>query len=170
VSVGELAGASLCIDGFNVLISLEVALGGGLLLAGQDGALRDLASVHGSYRRVLETPEALERAIEELSLMRAGAVTWYLDRPVSNSGNLARLLRQRFNERGLVWRAELVESADRAIVAAAGVAVSADGGVLDRAPRWFDLAGRVIRERISSAWVLDLTSALGCPESFLRDP
>ena len=47
------------IDGFNVVASVESALGGGVLLLSRDGALRDMASVHGSYRLVEETHAAL---------------------------------------------------------------------------------------------------------------
>ena len=35
-------------------------LAGGVLLAGRDGAYRDMASMHGSYRKVAETRPALE--------------------------------------------------------------------------------------------------------------
>ncbi|MBV1858670.1 MAG: DUF434 domain-containing protein, partial [Nannocystaceae bacterium] len=37
--VGVLAGGRLAIDAFNVLIGMETALGGGVLLRGADGAL-----------------------------------------------------------------------------------------------------------------------------------
>ncbi|MDO8540631.1 MAG: DUF434 domain-containing protein [Opitutaceae bacterium] len=45
---GALAGAELWLDGYNLLISLEAALGGGVLLLGRDGCVRDLASLHGT--------------------------------------------------------------------------------------------------------------------------
>jgi hypothetical protein len=48
------------IDGLNCLIILESALSHGIVLRGRDGALRDLASVHGTYRQVAETSFAIE--------------------------------------------------------------------------------------------------------------
>src|SRR6266404_1471952 len=45
----------LLIDGFNLILTLESALGGGVMLVGRDGCYRDMASVHGTYRRVEET-------------------------------------------------------------------------------------------------------------------
>src|SRR2546429_7739130 len=60
VPATALAGTSLHVDGFNQLITIEAALSGGLVLRGHDGALRDLASVHGSYRTIIETQTALE--------------------------------------------------------------------------------------------------------------
>lgn len=52
----QLRGQALLVDGFNCLITCEAALSGGLVLRGRDRCLRDLASIHGSYRHVQETP------------------------------------------------------------------------------------------------------------------
>jgi hypothetical protein len=155
----ELEGEALAVDGFNACITLEVALSGGLVLVGRDGAHRDLASVHGNYRRVTETPRALELLVESLAVLEPARVTWYFDRPVSNSGTLAGLLRRRFEVLGLRWEAELVDYADRHVSGSGLVSISADSGVLDVAERWFDLAGWVIRERLPAAWRIDLTTA-----------
>ncbi len=61
VASSDFRGQVLDIDGFNVLTTLEAALAGGVLLRGRDGCLRDMASMHGSYRRVAETEPALRR-------------------------------------------------------------------------------------------------------------
>ena len=50
-----LAGRPLWLDGYNVLTTVEAALAGGVVLAARDGAYRDMASMHGSYRKVAET-------------------------------------------------------------------------------------------------------------------
>ena len=52
-------GSPLRIDGFNLILTLESAVGGGVVLGGRDGCYRDMASVHGTYRRVEETRSAL---------------------------------------------------------------------------------------------------------------
>lgn len=46
-------GNTLFIDGFNLLITLESALSGGFILEGVDGCYRDMASIHGSYKRAV---------------------------------------------------------------------------------------------------------------------
>ncbi len=56
----RLPGAALWLDGYNVLTTIEAALAGGVILIGRDGACRDMASMHGSYRKVAETLPALE--------------------------------------------------------------------------------------------------------------
>ena len=47
----SIQGRLLRIDGFNLILTLESALGGGVVLGGRDGCYRDMASVHGTYRR-----------------------------------------------------------------------------------------------------------------------
>lgn len=51
----------LALDGFNVLLTIEAALSGGVVLLRRDGCLRDIASVHGTYRQVDGTVPAIER-------------------------------------------------------------------------------------------------------------
>ena len=86
VGAQELAGAQVQIDGFNVIIVLESALSGGLVLVGRDGCCRDMASIHGSYRRVDETLAAVDLVGRTLAELGAASARILLDRPVSNSG------------------------------------------------------------------------------------
>lgn len=158
-----LAGRTLSVDGFNACITLEAALSGGAVLVGRDGAHRDLASVHGTYRRVLETRAALDLALGALAAARPAGVRWLFDRPVSNSGSLAALVRERIEHVAgagalasfVRWSVDVIDAPDRALIAAE-VAVSCDGGVIDQAPAWFDLPGYVIAESVREAWVVEL--------------
>jgi hypothetical protein len=152
----QLCGAALRVDGFNVCITLEAALSGGVVLVGRDGAHRDLASVHGNYRRVSETPPALELLVKRLLELQPARLSWYFDRPVSNSGILAGLLRRSLAAHGSEAEVLLSDRVDAEVSAAGSVAVSADSGVLDAAERWFDLAGATIREHVPEAWKVDL--------------
>ena len=97
-------GRALHVDGFNVLIVCESILGGGPVFIGRDGAHRDLASVHGAWRRVSDTTEAVERMGALLARAAPSGVVFWLDRPVSNSGRLAGTLRAIAAERGWPWR------------------------------------------------------------------
>src|SRR5688500_4697039 len=67
VSGATIADAELWIDGYNLLISIEAALSGGVILAGRDGCYRDLASLHGTYREVTETTPAFQLIGETLA-------------------------------------------------------------------------------------------------------
>jgi hypothetical protein len=44
---------TILIDGFNLLITIESALSGGYIFIGVDGGIRDLSSIHWSYKRVI---------------------------------------------------------------------------------------------------------------------
>jgi hypothetical protein len=59
VPIEALAGLPLAIDGYNLLITIEAALSAGLIFRGRDGCFRDLASIHGTYRKVEETVPAV---------------------------------------------------------------------------------------------------------------
>jgi len=123
VAPEALRGRPLWIDGYNVLTTIEAALGGGVLLFACDGALRDMASMHGSYRKVAETVPALEligRTIADLGVTES---IWYLDRPVSNSGRLKGIMEQLAAERGWAWRVDLVDDPDAVLTTAVGAAV-----------------------------------------------
>ena len=153
----SLAGATLAIDAFNVLIGMETALGGGVLLRGVDGALRDLSSVHGSYRRVEVTEAALDALVATLVGWSPAAVAWFVDRPVSNSGRLAGWIRDRAPE-GIDWTVELPYDADSAVIDANAVGCSADARVLDLAPAWVDLVSATAEAHAAEAWIVDLRS------------
>ena len=59
VEISAIAGQALFIDGYNVLITVEAAISSGVIFIGRDGTYRDLASIHGTYRKVTETITAI---------------------------------------------------------------------------------------------------------------
>ena len=156
VEVEAAEGASLIVDGFNLVITLEAALSGGVLVRGRDGCVRDLSSVHGSYRAVEETERAVMLAGEALAALAPESVLWLLDSPVSNSGRLAARVRGVAAARGWPWEVRVEFNPDREIVNSGRIAVTSDSNVLDGVARWLNL-GRVIVERyVETAWVIDL--------------
>src|SRR5437870_9797216 len=104
VSVKDIKSQKLSIDGFNLIITIEAALSGGVLLLCRDGCIRDLSSVHGSYRSVNEAVQAVELIGDLLASVKVRSVVWLLDRPVSNSGRLASLLRELAEQHAWPWR------------------------------------------------------------------
>jgi len=151
-----LAGATVHVDGFNVLITLERALSGGPVLRGADGAVRDLAGVHGSWRARAPTGAAIAAAGRYLHAARVAEVCWWLDRPVSNSGRLAGMLRDAAVEAGWPWRVEVVAAPDPILAEAQGVVASSDGWILDRCAAWYSLDGAVLAEAVPGMWIVDL--------------
>lgn len=153
----ELAGRELLLDGYNVLLTVEAALGGGVVLAARDGTFRDMAAMSGHYRRVDQTVPALERIGSLLVAHGCRGARWLLDRPVSNSGRLKRLIETAAAGGGWPWEVELVASPDRLLCEADGLIASADSAVLDRCRRWVNLARHVVTEQVPGAWVVDLS-------------
>ncbi|MCL2164822.1 MAG: DUF434 domain-containing protein [Oscillospiraceae bacterium] len=82
------AGKTIYIDGFNQIITLEVALSDGMLFVGQDGCVRDLAELRGTYRLIPQTMTAIDIIKGVCSELNVSDVVIMLDEPVSNSGRL----------------------------------------------------------------------------------
>ncbi|HJW72246.1 MAG TPA: DUF434 domain-containing protein [Geothrix sp.] len=156
VASGALRGQPLWIDGYNVLTTLEAALAGGILLAACDGALRDMASMHGSYRKVQETLPALRHLGRHLASWGVGEAVWLLDRPVSNSGRLKQLMEDLAREQGWPWRIELTADPDGMLASSPEIVATADSAILDRCGRWFNLALETVRVEVPAARMVDL--------------
>jgi len=139
-----LRGRRVRLDGFNCVITLEAALSGALVLVGRDGAHRDLSRLRGSYRPMAHTERAAALIGEHLAGAGVEAATWCLDRPVSNSGRLAGILRGLAETRGWPWEVHLTDRTDRVIADAPDVAASSDGWILDQGMPWSDVAGQVL--------------------------
>lgn len=158
----DCAGRALRVDGLNLVTTVEAALGGGVLLRCRDGALRDMASVHGNYRRVEETAPAVDRIGQHLAALGVGPVRWLLDQPVSNSGRLATLIRSHAEAAGWDWTVELVPDPDRLLVEGDAPVASADAAVIDGCAAWVNLSAWVVDAssgaagRGVAAWILDL--------------
>lgn len=164
VPLADVAQRPLALDGYNVLTTVEAALGGGVLLLARDGTLRDMASMHGSYRKVAETAAALDAIGRTLEEHGVRSCRWYLDRPVSNSGRLKRLIEETAAARGWHWTVELVFNPDALLVQEAVTAASADSAVLDRCTRWVNLARRVVEIRVAGARILDFACSQAAPD------
>ena len=153
----QIAGRDLVIDGFNLLITVEAALSKGLLLLCRDGCIRDLSSVHGSYQSVNETEGALRLIGNALAALKPNSVGWILDQPVSNSGRLAKKIRDLAGENGWPWQIETAFNPDRAIISSRKLVVSADGPLLDEVHEWLNLARRLIEKNVDAPWLIDLS-------------
>ena len=148
---------TLLLDGYNVLTTIEAALSRGVLLQARDGCYRDMASMHGSYRKVQETIPAIKMAGELLAKLHIATCTWYLDRPVSNSGRLKTLIQHVTDEHGWNWDVQVVPDPDRILCETNHIVASADSVILDRCDHWFNFARLVVETFVRDAYVVDLS-------------
>lgn len=163
IPLDRMAGQTILIDGYNLLTTVEAALSGGFVFAARDGCYRDMASMHGTWRRVDETFPALGLIGGFLADSGISECAWYLDRPVSNSGRLKRILLDLSATNKWPWEVELVDDPDPILAAATVPIATADSAVLDRCSGWVNLAAEVIRARIPQVRLIDLANAM--PES-----
>jgi hypothetical protein len=170
IDAAELRGRTVAIDGYNVLTTVEAALAGGVLLLGRDGVLRDMASVHGTFRTVAETLPAIGLIGEFLASRGVAHCLWYLDSPVSNSGRLKTLLRETAEAHGWPWQIELVASPDRVLKSACQgdpdasaertvetIVATSDSAILDACGRWIDLCRAITLPVVEPCQVIDLS-------------
>ena len=156
VSLEQLRNQQVIVDGFNLIITVEAALSGGPLLIGLDDCIRDLSSVHGSYRSVEETDRAILMMGDALQRFAPSSVLWLLDRPVSNSGRLAAKITDLAARNNWPWNVEVVFNPDAAMIASPAIAITSDASILDQVARWADLKSHLLAREIPGAWIVDL--------------
>lgn len=131
------------IDGFNLIITLETALAGGMLFVGQDACIRDLAELRGSYRIIEQTESAIALIRDALTRLNVSSVVFYLDQPVSNSGHLKGKIAE------IQWpmpvEAELVRNPD-ALLKKLPCVVTSDSIILNEAENWFNLTSYIMNQ------------------------
>src|SRR5262245_30768549 len=154
--IESVRGQDLLIDGFNIIVTTEAALSGGVLIRCRDGCVRDMSSVHGSYRSVAETEEAIRLIGEILFGAEPSSVLWLLDRPVSNSGRLAQRIREIAAEHDWPWRIEVVMNPDKVLRSSDQIVVTSDSNILDGVKGWINLGEMLVTQGLAEAWIVDL--------------
>ena len=156
VGLTQLRGQELWLDGFNVLMAVETALGGGVILIGRDDCCRDVAGVYSHYHKVEETLPALHAIGQMAAQWAVSKCHWLLDSPVDNSGRLKGIIQEVAAETGWPWEVELVLNPDRVLSFTGQVVSSSDHAILDRCQSWFNLARQVIADQAPAAHVVEL--------------
>ncbi len=140
-------GSVVHIDGFNTIITLEVALSGSLLLKCMDGTVRDLAALRGSYRLIDKTPQAIMMIGRMLEKSGIGKAVFYLDSPVSNSGRLKEEIGTLLGDFPFEMQLEVIHNVDVTLETLENV-ITSDAIILDKCRSWFNLNDRIIAEEI----------------------
>lgn len=155
LSIDKIEEGCLYVDGFNLIITLEVALSGGTLILGSDNNIRDLAGLRGTYKIIDKTDEALNLIGIFLNKYKCKEVKFYLDSPVSNSGNLKYKILDYANDWKIKTEVELVNNAD-VILDKLDRVVSSDSAILDKCVNYFNIGKSIIDEYIKGANIINL--------------
>lgn len=146
-------GETVHIDGFNQIITLEVAVSGSPVFLCMDGTYRDLAGLRGTYRLIDKTDIAIRMILSWLRKLGAGRAVFWLDEPVSNSGRLKTRIAERAEEERFEAGIEITAQVDKALCGMHNV-VTSDSVILDRCPSWLNLGAEIV-PGIPDTWVLD---------------
>jgi len=144
LSPEDIAGQTVYIDGFNLMIGLEVALSDGMLFIGQDGCIRDLAELRGTYRLIPQTETAIEIIRDTLEALRTAKAVFLLDEPVSNSGRLKTKILSA--DWPFPVDARIVRSPDAELKRLPFV-ITGDAIILDACESWFNLPAYILENR-----------------------
>ena len=158
--LSDISGRTVFIDGFNVIIGLEIAYSDSMLFNCMDGTIRDLAGLHGTYRLIPQTDmgvSALLRSLEELKVK--GAVIC-LDKPVSNSGRLKERILELASDISFELDVRIEEQVDT-ILKSKPLIASADAIILDECGEWFDLVRYVIDSQLGKYEYTDIVPDIG---------
>ena len=136
------------IDGFNTIITLEVAL------SGSPGTIRDLAGLRGTYRIIDQTKEAIMRILQQLDVLKIENACFYLDAPVSNSGRLSSLIMECADKYNVSVKTQVINDVDRVLEQLAGV-ISGDAIILNNCVSWLNIMPLII-EQMESVWMIQL--------------
>ena len=138
----ELSGKTVFIDGFNLIINLEVALSDGMLLIGQDGCIRDLAELRGTYRLIPQTETAIGIIRDSLNELCAAKTVFFLDEPVSNSGRLKTKIHDA--DWPMPIEVRIIRSPDSELKKLSCV-ISSDSIILDECDSWFNFTAYIFK-------------------------
>lgn len=143
------------IDGFNLIITLEVALSDSTLIKCMDGTIRDLAGLRGTYRLIDKTDIAIALIGAKLQSSNISEAVFYLDSPVSNTGRLKTRILELLMGFNYKTSIELVNNADVLLQNKPNV-VTTDAIILNSCISWINLSWAIILESICNAKYIDL--------------
>lgn len=144
------------IDGFNTIITLEVALSGSVLLKCMDETIRDLAGLGGSYRLIDKTQSAIMILGDILEKSKIKKAVFYLDAPVSNSGRLKQLILELLNEFSFDTQVEIINNVDDILETLDNV-ITSDAIILDKCKSWINLNRKIIESNIFNCCCIDFS-------------
>ncbi|MBQ4522482.1 MAG: DUF434 domain-containing protein [Lachnospiraceae bacterium] len=154
-------GSIVNIDGFNTIITLEVALSDSLLLKCMDGTIRDLAALRGTYRLIDKTDTAIMLIGKILEKNEVSKVVFYLDAPVSNSGRLKQRIIELLNQFNFEIQVEVIHNVDTVLEKLDNV-ITSDAIILDKCISWINLNAKIIEEMNEAYPYIDFSLLANC--------
>ena len=146
--------SELHVDGYNVFFTILNYRQGRPVFVSRDGFLRDAGGLHGRIGDEGLFREIVRDVLSFLGEWGVGSVSFYLDSPVSHSGDHAAMLRSMMAAAGLGGNCEICASADGRIKALGPqCAATSDTAIIDALPgRIYDLARHYLETRYGAVF------------------
>ena len=144
----EVRNKNLAVDGHNVLITIEAGLSGRPLILADDGFVRDISGLSGSFKRTAVTEKAIQVIVSFLKKSKPHHTLFLFDAPISKSGILAREVRASLKKEGLPGDALAMKVPEKTLIGFPGVIATSDTAIIDRSEKVIDLAGDILRKKI----------------------
>ena len=138
----------LAIDGHNVLITIEAALSGRPLVLADDGFIRDISGLSGSFTKSETTETAIQLILNVLKKWKPRHTLFLLDAPISMSGRLAEEIRDRLKREDLLGNAMAVKVPEKILIGFPGVIATSDTAIINPSKKVLDLAGYILRKHL----------------------
>jgi len=147
-SIKEIRDRDLAIDGHNVLITIEAALSGRALVLADDGFIRDISGLSGSFTKSKVTETAIELILNVLKKRKPRKTLFLFDAPISMSGKLAEEIGDRLNQANLPGDAMAIKVPEKVLIGFPGIIATSDTAIIDRSNKVLDLAGYILRRHL----------------------
>lgn len=141
-----LENAVINIDGFNTIITLEIAFSNSTLLRCMDGTIRDLAGLRGTYKIIDKTETAIIAIGKALEKRKIRKAVFYLDAPVSNSGRLKEKILELLCDFNFEVEVNVINDVDRTLEKLDYV-VTSDAIILDKCISFYNLTKEIVSYR-----------------------
>jgi len=156
ISPEAIRNKDLAIDGHNVLITIEAGLSSRPLVLADDGFIRDISGLSGSFKKTEMTEKAFRLIVTFLKRWRPRHTLFLFDAPISKSGVLAQEVRVLLKKEGLPGDSIAMKVPEKTLIGFQGVVATSDTAIIDRSKKVIDLAGDIIGTKIGSVSLLKL--------------
>jgi hypothetical protein len=147
ISIKEVQNRDLAIDGHNVLITIEAGLSGRPLILADDGFVRDISGLSGSFKKTETTEKAIQLIVNFLEKVKPRQTLFLFDAPISNSGKLAQEVKSQLKRGNLPGDSMAVRVPEKVLIGFPGVIATSDTAIIDQSKKVLDLAGYILRNK-----------------------
>jgi hypothetical protein len=153
-NIKSISGNTVFIDGYNVLITVEtILINPEKLIIAQDGLVRDTSAVFGKYKIKKETIKSMNLILNTLKTHKPSFVKFYLDKQVSFSGELVKMIIKFLESHEIPGNAVVSQNVDYELVQEwkekGGLVATSDGAVIDKVNNIIDIPLVIIKKEVS---------------------